>query len=861
MLYFSRWKIIAICLAILAGFAYAAPNLFQRSTLDALPDWMPSDQMTLGLDLQGGSHVLMQVDRESMVSERLEALADDVRVINRRDKLGGRVSQVRGDNAVTLRLRDTSGVDAAREALSSLTDPVNSGVFGQGAIREVDMAEPEPGLFRFTLNADGIDNAISSAVTQSIEVIRRRIDELGTTEPVVQRQGVDRILIQVPGLDDPQRLKALIGQTAKMTFHLVSDEMSAQDAIQGRPPAGTRVLYEYDETGEQIGAYLVESRAMVDGEDLVDAQSGFDQRTNEPIVTFRFNSKGASRFGQVTQANVGRPFAIVLDGSVLSAPVIREPILGGSGQISGNFTVESANDLAVLLRAGALPAKLDIIEERTVGPGLGADSIEAGKLASIIGAIGVLISMVLFYGTLGVIANVALIANIAMIIGILSLLGATLTLPGIAGIVLTMGMAVDANVLIYERIREERRNGRNLIQSFDAGFRSAFGTILDANVTTLIAAFILFYLGSGPIRGFAVTLAIGIITTVFTAYTFTRLMVALWVRYGKPKEVPKRPLDIIPEETKLKFMRYRRFSFPASAIAIIASIVLFFTASLNFGIDFKGGTLVELQSKSEVADISDVRARLGELNLGDVQVQEFGSPREILVRVESQGTGDSAEQSVEALIRNELLGEYEFRRVEVVGPTVSGELAQTGTIAVIAALLAIMVYIWVRFEWQFAVGAVVATLHDVLITIGMFAILRIEFSLASIAAILTIVGYSLNDTVVVYDRIREKLRKYKKMPIPELLDLAINKTLSRTILTSVTTLVALFSLYFLGGEVLAAFTFAMIFGIFVGTYSSIFIAAPILILFKLRPGQVAGANDDSDEEKKATANTQPVNFG
>lgn len=855
MLYFSRWKIIAILLAVLAGVAYAAPNLLPRETLANLPDWLPNKQMTLGLDLQGGSHLLMQVDRAAMIEERLEALEDDARRILRAERIGYRFSEMPGGNGINVRLRDPAEAALAREKLEELAEPVNAGVFGQAAIREVDISQPSDGVLQLTLNEQGIENAMSHAVTQSIQVLGKRINELGTNEPVVQRQGNDRILIQFPGLDDPQRLKNILGQTAKLTFHLISDEMSAADALQSRPPPGTKILYE--ESDPPI-PYLVQSRAMVQGEDLVDAQAGFDQRTNEPIVTFRFNTKGASRFGQVTQANVGRPFAIVLDDAVLSAPVIQEPILGGSGQISGNFTVETANDLAVLLRAGALPAKLTIIEERTVGPGLGADSIAAGQIASVVGGIGVLIFMVLAYGLLGMIANISLIANIAMIVGILSVLGATLTLPGIAGIVLTMGMAVDSNVLIYERIREERRGGRNLIQSFDAGFRTAFGTILDANITTLIAAFILFYLGSGPIRGFAVTLAIGIVTTVFTAYTFNRMMMALWIRYKKPKEVPKRPVDIIPENTAIKFMKNRKFSFPVSAIAILASIVLFFTASLNFGIDFKGGTLVELQSKSGPAEIADVRSRLGELNLGDVQVQEFGSPSEILVRVESQGTVDNAEQSVEALVRQTLEEDYTFRRVEVVGPTVSGELARTGTIAVIAALIAIMIYIWFRFEWQFAVGAVVATLHDVLITIGMFAVLRLEFSLSSIAAILTIVGYSLNDTVVVYDRIRENLRKYKKMPIPQLLDLSINQTLSRTILTSATTLVALFALYFLGGEVLGAFTFAMIFGILIGTYSSIFIAAPVLIAFKLRPGQVAGASKEADEEKKATANTNPV---
>lgn len=859
MLYFSRWKTISILLVILAGFVYAIPNLMSQSTLDALPDWLPKSKMTLGLDLQGGSHLLMQVDRESMVKERSATLEDDARRILRAEKIGYRFSSPQGINGIDIRLRETGDLANAKEKLDELTQPVNASLFGQGSVREVDMSEPEPGVIRLSLNDQGIDNALSSAVTQSIQVIGKRINELGTNEPIVQRQGADRILVQFPGLDDPTRLKDILGQTAKLSFHLVSSEMTAADALQGRPPAGTKVLYEEDDGGEPTQPWLIETRAIVSGEDLVDAQSGFDQRTNEAIVSFRFNTKGATRFGQVSTANVGRPFAIVLDDVVLSAPVIREPILGGSGQISGSFTPESANDLAVLLRAGALPAKLNIIEERTVGPGLGADSIAAGQIASMVGAVAVIVFMMLAYGFFGLIANLALIANVAMIIGILSALGATLTLPGIAGIVLTMGMAVDANVLIFERIREERRNGRNLIQSFDAGFRTAFGTILDANVTTLIAAFILFYLGSGPIRGFAVTLAIGIITTVFTAYTFSRLMMALWVRYKKPKELPRRLIAVIPDDTSIKFMKDRKFSFPISGVAMVASIILFFTVSLNFGIDFKGGTLVELKAKADVADIADVRARLGELNLGDVQVQEFGSPQEILVRVESQGTVDNAEQSVEALVRDALVEDFDFRRVEVVGPTVSGELAQTGTLAVIAALLAIMVYIWFRFEWQFAVGAVIATVHDVLITIGMFAIMRLEFSLSSIAAILTIVGYSLNDTVVVYDRIRENLRKYKKMPIPQLLDKSINDTLSRTFLTSATTLVALFALYFLGGEVLAPFSFAMIFGIIVGTYSSIFIAAPVLILFNLRPGQVAGAEmSEIEKEKQKTANTQPI---
>lgn len=856
MLYFSKWKIVSILGAVFLAVLFTLPNFLSKDVVAGFPSWMPASQMKLGLDLQGGSHLLMQVDEASLVRERLESLEGDVRRILRAERIGYRLSK--GDKrSINVRLRKVEDADNAIDKLGELTLPVTAGLFGRSSVVEVAASQPEDSLLVYSLTDDGLAHGLQSAVTQSIEVIGRRINELGTNEPVVQRQGNDRILIQFPGLDDPQTLKDLIGTTAKLSFHLVSNAMDANNALTSRPPAGTKVLFE---DTDPPTPYLIETRVMVDGENLVDSQAGFDSRTNEPIVSFRFDTKGASRFGKVTQNNVGRPFAIVLDGEIISAPVIREAILGGSGQISGNFSVEGANNLAILLRAGALPADLTIIEERTVGPGLGLDSIEAGKDASLIGAFLVLMFMWATYGTLGLIANVALIANISMIIGLLSILGATLTLPGIAGIVLTMGMAVDANVLIYERIREERRNGRNIIQSFDAGFKHALGTILDANITTFIAAIILFYLGSGPVRGFAITLAIGIITTVFTAYTFTRLLVSLWVRYKRPKELPRRLFDILPEKSDIRFMGNRVFSFPLSAVTVVASIVLFFVVSLNYGIDFKGGTLVEVKSKAEVADIADIRSRLSEINVGDVQVQEFGNPNEVLIRVESQDQNDNAEQSVEAKVRFALEGDYEFRRVEVVGPTVSGELAQAGAIAVAASLIAIMLYIWIRFEWQFALGAVMATLHDVIITIGMFAIFQIEFTLASIAAILTIVGYSLNDTVVVYDRIRENLRKYKKMAIPQLLDLSINQMLSRTILTSVTTLLALLALYFLGGEVLASFTFAMIFGIFVGTYSSIFIAAPFLILFKLRPGQVAGSTPAGDKEKAATANTMPVDF-
>ncbi len=845
MLYFSRWKTVLIWLAVLFAVVFAFPNVLTKQEAANLPEFLPSKQMTLGLDLQGGSHILLQVDRQDIIKERLESTADEVRRALRAAGIGYTGLSGTGQ-VVQVRIRDADRVEEARQALSDLTAPTNSGLFSGGTLSEISLDEPQPQLLRLTLSDEGIDYRVSNAVTQSIEVVRRRIDELGTTEPVIQRQGTNRILVQVPGLNDPQRLKDLLNQTAKLTFHLVDTSMPVQEAINGRPPAGSEVLYSTDDPPVP---YLIKKAVEVSGESLVDAQAGFDQRTNEPIVTFKFDTKGAQRFGQITQQNVGLPFAIVLDDQVISAPVIREPILGGTGQISGSFSVQGANDLAILLRAGALPATLTVIEERTVGPGLGADSIAAGEIAGIIGAVFVVVFMVVAYGFLGLVANVALIANVVMIIALLTILGATLTLPGIAGIVLTVGMAVDSNVLIYERIREERRSGRSLIQSIDVGFSRAFGTILDANITTLIAAVILFYLGSGPVRGFAVTLAIGIVTTVFTAFTLTRWLVAEWVRRRRPKELPKGMLDRLKKDSTIRFMGIRRFTFMTSAALSVASMVLFATVNMNYGIDFKGGSMIELQAKAPQADIGDIRARLSELNLGDVQVQEFGSPREVLIRVQAQDGGDNAEQSVITLIRGELEDAYDFRRVEVVGPTVSGELARAGTIAVIAALMAILVYIWFRFEWQFALGAIVATLHDVVLTIGIFVVSGVEFNLSSIAAVLTIVGYSLNDTVVVYDRVRENLRRYKKMPLPELIDLSINQMLTRTILTSLTTMLALVALYAFGGEVIRSFTFAMIFGVAVGTYSSIFIAAPVLILFKLR----SDAFEEEKQDKTAPA--------
>jgi preprotein translocase subunit SecD len=532
MLYISKWKATAILLTALICCLLAVPNFFPESMVKRWPAWAQR-HIVLGLDLQGGSHILLEVDANDVRRQKLLSVQDDVRKVLREARIGlTRAPVIRG-NSVEVVIREAD-LQQGLTKLRELSQPL-SGFAGTTGARSLDVENVGGGLVRITVTEPAIIERIRQVVDQSVEIIGKRVNQLGLVEPSIQRQGNDRILVQVPGLGDPQQLLDILGKTAKLTFRLVDTSMSAEQALQGRPPPESEIVY--GSKAENKQPYLLEKRVIVSGEELTDAQPGFDQRTSEPIVSFKFNTAGARKFGQVTQENVGRLFAIVLDDEVISAPQIREPILGGSGQISGSFTVESANNLAILLRAGALPAKLTVIEQRVVGAGLGQDSIEKGKQASYFGAALVVVFMVATYGLFGVFASVAVGVNVGMIFGVLSLLNATLTLPGIIGIVLTIGIAVDSNVLIYERIREEVRGGRTPITAIDAGFTRALATILDSNITTFIAAAVLFFYGSGPVRGFAVTLGIGIVTTVFTAFTLTRLIVAWWVRWERPRQL------------------------------------------------------------------------------------------------------------------------------------------------------------------------------------------------------------------------------------------------------------------------------------------------------------------------------------
>jgi protein-export membrane protein SecD len=538
MLHFERWKIWSIIATILIGLLFSAPNFVSKETLATWPGFLPKKQMPLGLDLQGGAHLLMQMDTAELKKEWALTLKEDARKQLRDAKIGFSAVGVQGDTA-TVKLVKPDDNAAALKELNKLIQPIGNAILGTSG-NSIDVTSPDPSTFVLKPTEMGIQDRIQSAITTSIDTINRRINALGTAESTVVQQGKDRILVQFPGLTDIARLKELINKTAKLSFHEVHPQTSAEEAEAERIPLGYKIFPSVDED-EKGRKYLLNESVIVSGEDLIDAQPSFDSQTNAPIISFRFNQVGALKFGKYTTDHVGEPFAAVLDGEVVTAPRIISPILGGSGQITGSFTVQSANDLAIKLRSGALPASLTIVEERTVGPSLGADSVASGRTAGLIGLAATAILTVLAYGTFGIYAVLGLIVHAIMIMAMMSMIGSTLTLPGIAGFVLTIAMAVDANVLIYERIREELRAGKSPIAAIDSGFNRAFITILDSQLTTLAAAVIMFWLGSGPIRGFAVTLSLGIITSVFAAVTITRLLVSMWLKNAKANS---RKIDI-----------------------------------------------------------------------------------------------------------------------------------------------------------------------------------------------------------------------------------------------------------------------------------------------------------------------------
>ncbi|MEM7686234.1 MAG: protein translocase subunit SecD, partial [Pseudomonadota bacterium] len=682
MLYFAPWKKISILLVCLLGIVFAMPNLWYESADQASrastaleagryggenqptqaelqeqvagwPSFLPPNVVNLGLDLRGGVHLLVEVQVEEVWAERILNLRREVFDALRREQIRRKIA-IDGD---VVRVEITNPADQVRagEILRGLSQPIGGGIgggfmTGGAGLGQGDLTVTEvPGGYTLEVSEAGKTEITNRTMAQSLEIMRRRIDETGTREPAIQRQGDRRILIQVPGLSSSAELLEIIGKTAKLTFHDVVGFGADADG------AGPGEIIVEDEDGQR---FLLDESPVLSGESLVDAQLGFNPDNGLPVVNFRFDSNGARIFGEYTAANQGRLFAIVLDDVVITAPRIRSPILGGSGFIEGDFTVESATNLAILLRAGALPASISVEEERTVGPDLGADSIAAGKLATILAFVGILIFMGTTYGRFGLFANIALIVNVALIFGFLSAIGATLTLPGIAGIVLTIGMAVDANVLIFERIREELKGQKSPSRAVERGYEQAFSAIIDANITTFIAAVILFAMGSGPVKGFAVTLGVGIITSVFTATLVTRFMVSSWLHSARPKSLKIGLFRLVAQGTKINFMGGRRIAAMASAVLVASSVGGAAVLGLNFGIDFKGGTLVEVQTQ-ETADLGEIRAMVSDLNFGEVAVQNFGSERDVLIRVEAQAEDSGNKlvaQTVEETIESQIAG-------------------------------------------------------------------------------------------------------------------------------------------------------------------------------------------------------------
>ncbi|WP_395017575.1 protein translocase subunit SecD [Dongia sp.] len=521
MLQFSKFKVTIILGIILLGIIFSAPNLVPEDKLESLPGWLPKTVISLGLDLQGGSHLLYEVDTGKFLKERLDAVENDIRdKLTKGETKFGYLNLQASADTVSLTLRDPTQIDAARPLLQQATTDMDLQIGSDGKV-----------VAKYTDQT--LARLKAQLIEQSIEVIRKRIDETGTKEPTIIRQGEDRIVVQLPGVKEPERIKAIIDKTAKMTFHMVDEAAE----VSGQPGPTDMVVKVRNPRDDGAAQLIVQKVPLLSGQNLTDAQQTFEGG-GQPVVSFKFDSIGAKKFGQITSQNVGRRFAIILDGEIVTAPVIKDAILGGSGIISGSFTVQTAGDLALLLRAGALPADLTVIEERTVGADLGADSIAAGKKACLIAIVLIVVAMLVLYGFFGLIANVALVLNAVLILAGLSALGATLTFPGIAGLVLTLGMAVDANVLILERVREEMRHGRSPVTAMESGYREAQATIIDANVTHVIATLFLFWFGSGPIKGFAITLLIGVVTSFFTSVYVTRLMTSLWLRRARPKALP-----------------------------------------------------------------------------------------------------------------------------------------------------------------------------------------------------------------------------------------------------------------------------------------------------------------------------------
>lgn len=848
-----KLKISALIFLIALSIVTIIPS-FYSSTPDWWQKYMAPEGLRLGLDLQGGMHLVLRVNLDKAQEDSLELAATELKDLLKEQGISA-VRTKSEPGVVLFTLPNSSAVDTVNRVVKDSFPEINV---------KVEAREGSFPKITVTLKSSEIDYIRTHAVEQSLEIIRNRIDQFGVAEPVIIRQGEAEIVVQLPGVKDPKRALKLLGDTAQLEFKRVADaaglnisQLAAESlaagqwdgtwtsheevaklnrALQNRLPADTRIYIEKDsdsQTGKEvIRPILLDSQILMTGEMVKNAQVRISNQFNEPYVSIDFTSKGGRVFAKLTEENVGKRMAIVLDDVVRSAPVIREKILGGSAQISGSFTHEEAADLAIVLRVGALPAPVDIIQNMTVGASLGQDSINKGMTSGLFGALIVLAFMAVYYRLSGIIANTALILNILFLFTGLAILNATLTLPGIAGIILSIGMAVDANVLIFERMREEYSLGKSVKSSVDGGFGKAFWTIVDSQVTTLITAMALFMFGTGPIKGFAITLSLGIIFNLFTALFCSRLIFDTLYSFRSLKKLNF--LQFV-KKPNLNFMRLRSIAFGVSGVLVAIGLIAFIQIArgkANMGVDFSGGSLLQYKATSDFT-MDEVRKVFGANDLKNANLQEVEGEHRLIVKIKKseEVVGDLSEQ-ISTILNTDMADKgFTLESQSEIGSSVSAVLRNKAIQAIFISLLGVIIYLAMRFDIRFGLAAAIATFHDVIVVLGICWLLNVEITLLIVTALLTLAGYSLNDSVVVFDRIRENMQKAEDHSLLQQINRSINEVMSRTFVTSLTTAMVLLALFFFGGSVIHNFSLALLLGVLVGTYSSIFIASPVLSLW------------------------------
>ncbi|MCF6289616.1 MAG: protein translocase subunit SecD [Desulfobacterales bacterium] len=850
-----KWKIATLMVAIAFAGVILAPSLFP-STPEWWSKYLAPQGLRLGLDLQGGMHLVLKVDLDKALENTLDLAASDLKESLAEKGVSAVRTKSDDPRVVRLTLPNIDSLNTVREVIKD--DFPNLDI-------EVQTEQGSFPRVLLSLTSEEVAYIHKNAVAQSLEIIRNRIDQFGVSEPVIIRQGEDEIVVQLPGIKDPDRALDLIGQTAQLEFKLLAEDAGvdpgalvreAENSGQWRPgegrkklnlvlqnrlPPGTEIYFEKQvdpKTGqERKTPLLIKSQVLMTGDMVKNAQVRIGGNFNEPYTSLDFTGRGGRIFGQITEKNVGKRFAIILDEVVRSAPVIQEKILGGSAQITGNFTYEEANDLAIVLRVGALPAPVSIIQNLTVGASLGQDSIDRGLMSGLLGTALVMVFMVFYYRFSGLNANFALMLNILFLFAGLAAMGATLTLPGIAGIILTIGMAVDANVLIFERMREEFALGKSVKSGIEGGYDKAFWTIVDSQVTTLITALALFLFGTGPIKGFAVTLSLGVLFNLFTTLFGTRtvydvLYAKRWLRPIKFVQVVGIP--------KIDYMRLKKITFTVSGIFVLIGLVAFIQivrGKANLGVDFAGGSMIQYHADRSF-ELDKVRKALQAHGLGGVDLQQVVNENRLIVKLKkSEAVVGNLGDAISKALAAEIPGnDFIMESQSEIGASVSEALRDKALLAIAISLIGVICYLAVRFDLTFGFAAAIATFHDVLVVLGICWLLDIEITLLIVTALLTLAGYSLNDSVVVFDRIRENLNKASKGLVKKdfagIINLSVNEVLGRTMVTSLTTAFVLLALFLLGGTVIHDFSFALLVGILVGTYSSIFVASPLLSLWR-----------------------------